>query len=134
MPFLLFSNDKAQLHRWRLEIIDFLQTLRLELHEGKSAVLPLRLGVDFVGFRIFPTHRRLRRQNVRRAFRRMRNLRDAYRAGEIPLDRVNTSVQSWIAHSQHASTYGLRRSLFRQMVFQSNQVIKETHVPIAVVS
>ena len=52
------------------------------------------LGVDFVGFRIFPTHRRLRRQNVRRAFRRMRNLRDAYRAGEIPLDRVNASVQS----------------------------------------
>ncbi len=115
--FLLFSNDKTQLHRWRLEIIDFLQTLRLKLHEGKSAVFPLRLGVDFVGFRIFPTHRRLRRQNVRRAFRRMRNLRNAYRAGEIPLDRVNASVQSWIAHSRHASAYGLRRSLFRQMVF-----------------
>lgn len=62
--FLLFHNEKAQLHQWRQEIIHFLQTLRLTLHEGKSAVFPVHLGVDFVGFRVFPTHRRLRRGNV----------------------------------------------------------------------
>ena len=98
-------------------LVDFLQTLRLVVHAGKSAVFPVRLGVDFVGFRVFPTHRRLRRGNVRRAFRRLRDLRAAYLAGEIPVERMNASVQSWVAHSRYASTYGLRRHLFRQFTF-----------------
>jgi RNA-directed DNA polymerase len=80
-------------------------------------VFPVRQGVEFVGFRVFPTHRRLRRENVRRAYRRMAALRDAYRAGEMPPERVHASVQSWVAHSRYASTYGLRRQLFRRFVF-----------------
>jgi RNA-directed DNA polymerase len=114
---LLFHDDKAQLHCWRDAVSDYLQTLRLALHAGKSAVFPVRQGVEFVGFRVFPTHRRLRRENVRRAYRRMATLRDAYRAGEMPPERVHASVQSWVAHSRYASTYGLRRQLFRRFVF-----------------
>jgi RNA-directed DNA polymerase len=115
--FLLFHDDKAQLHQWRQEIILFLQTLRLTLHEGKSAVFPVRLGVNFVGFRVFPTYRRLRRDNVRRAYRRLRELRAAYAAGDIPQERVSISVRSWIAHSQYAASYGLRRQLLGRFVF-----------------
>jgi retron-type reverse transcriptase len=115
--FLLFHDDKAQLYWWRQEIIHFLQTLRLTLHEGKSAVSPVRLGVDFVGFRVFPTYRRLRRDNVRRAYRRMRELQAAYIAGEIPLEQVSMSVRSWIAHSQYAASYGLRRQLLGRFAF-----------------
>lgn len=116
--FLLFAADKATLHRWREEIAGFLQALRLTLHARKTAVFPVRMGVDFVGFRVFPTHRRLRRENVRRAFRRMGALQAAYRAGEVELERVRASVQGWIAHSSYGATWGLRRRLLRRFTFQ----------------
>lgn len=115
--FLLFHDDKTQLRRWQAEIVDCLQGLRLTLHPGKSAVFPVRLGVEFVGFRVFSTHRRLRRENVRRIFRRLRERRSALQAGELTPQELTASVKSWVAHSRHGSTYGLRRYLFRQMRF-----------------
>ncbi len=115
--FLLFHDDKQILHQWHTALIDFLQSLRLTLHQGKTRVSPLRLGVEFVGFRVFPTHRRLRRENVRRIYRRLHDLRSAYLEGSVSLERIDVAVQSWIAHSRYASSYGLRRQIFRRFVF-----------------
>ena len=61
--FLLFGDDKADLHGCQVAIADFLVTLRLRLHEHKCVALPTETGVDFVGFRVYPTHRRLRRSD-----------------------------------------------------------------------
>ncbi len=113
--FLLFDDDKAQLHCWRAEVAQFLERLRLTLHDKKSIVFPVSVGIDFLGFRVFPTHRRLRRENVRRFIRRFRWQRDRYRVGQLPLDAFTRSVQSWISHSQSASSYRLRAQILRAM-------------------
>jgi retron-type reverse transcriptase len=115
--FLLFHDDKAQLHAWRQHLIAFLAGLRLKLHERKSTVALTRDGVDFVGYRIFPDHRRLRKDNVHAFARRLRGMRDAYHRGEMTLDEVQQSVQSWVAHAAHADTYRLRERLFSEVVF-----------------
>jgi len=47
----------------------------------------------------------------------MRRLQTSYQRGEIGLDQVNASLQSWIAHSSYANTYHLRRRLFAQFIF-----------------
>ena len=60
--FILFFDDKAQLHEWKESVRNFLATrLRLVLHPKKSLVFPVKVGVDFCGFRIYSTHSRLRR-------------------------------------------------------------------------
>jgi hypothetical protein len=111
--FMLFCDDKAQLQEWKAAIRDFLAgRLRLVLHPKKSLVFPVKVGVDFCGFRIYPTHRRLRRSSVRRFVRRFRRQREAYRRGELTLEEMTTSVQSWIAHAEHGDTWRLRRRLF----------------------
>ena len=111
--FILFADDKAQLHAWKERVRRFLATrLRLVLHPRKSLVFPVKVGVDFCGFRIYPTHRRLRRSSVQRFVRRFRRQREAYRRGEITLDEMTTSVRSWIAHAAHGDTYRLRGRLF----------------------
>jgi retron-type reverse transcriptase len=111
--FVLFSDDKAQLHAWKDALRDFLVArLRLVLHPRKSVVFPVKVGVDFCGFRIFPTHRRLRRSSVRRFVRRFRRQRVAYRQGRLSLEEMTTSVRSWIAHAEHGNTWRLRRRLF----------------------
>ncbi|MFC2015813.1 reverse transcriptase domain-containing protein [Chloroflexota bacterium] len=111
--FVLFSDDKAQLQAWKAAIREFLgANLRLELHPRKSPVFPVHVGIDFCGFRIYPTHRRLRRSSVRRFVRRFRRQREAYRRGELSLEEMSRSVQSWIAHAAHGDTWRLRRRLF----------------------
>ncbi len=112
--FVLFSDDKAQLHEWKMSIANFLGSrLRLLLHSRKSMVFPTRVGLDFCGFVLFPSHRRLRRSGLRRFVRRFRQQREAYHNGELSLEKLTTSLQSWIAHAEHGDTWRLRRRLFK---------------------
>lgn len=113
--FLLFADDKAQLHAWRAAIIAFLQNLRLRLHENACRVFPVTIGISFLGFRIFPTHRRLKRAKAIAFRRRLKGLLRAYAAREIELDRVNASVVGWINHVRYGDTYGLRRALMARV-------------------
>lgn len=109
--FLLFHNDKAQLQEWKLAIAAFLDNLRLQLHPRKSVIFPSRLGVTFLGFRHFATHRRLRMSNVLRFRRKLQRLANAYAAGELLLEKVNQSVQSWVSHAAHGDTWQLRQAM-----------------------
>jgi RNA-directed DNA polymerase len=110
---VLFSDDKGQLHAWQSAIRSFLaDRLRLAMHPGKSVIFPSAVGIDFCGFRIFPTHRRLRRSSVRRFVKRFRRQREAYRYGEMCLADMSNSVRSWIAHAAHGDTWRLRRRIF----------------------
>lgn len=52
--FLLFHDDKARLHQWKQEIMNFLVSLRLTVHERKSVVFPVSDGIDFLGYRCLP--------------------------------------------------------------------------------
>jgi len=114
---LLFHPDKRILHQWRQAIDEHLATLRLVLHPRKAIVSPTRDGFDFVGYRIFPTHRRLRKDNVRAFARRLRGMRHAYWRGELTLKDIQPRVKSWVAHAKHADTYRLRQRLFAEVVF-----------------
>jgi retron-type reverse transcriptase len=115
--FLLFHDEKQQLHAWKHDVAHFLEGLRLRLHPTKSVVFPTRLGVDYLGFRHFSAHRKIRRDNVRRFIQRLRGQRDAYQAGLLSLDEVHRSLQSWIAHAGHGDTYRLRAKLLHNLIF-----------------
>ncbi len=111
--FVLFANNKADLHRWREAIVSFLaERLRLQLHPRKSVIFPSTTGINFCGWHIYPTHRRLRRSSIRRFVRRFRHQRAAYRQGDLPLEDLHISVRSWIAHAAHGDTWRLRERLF----------------------
>jgi retron-type reverse transcriptase len=115
--FLLFGDDKAELHLWKEEITTFLAGLRLALHDRKSVVFPVSEGIDFLGYRVFPTFRRMRRVTVRRFTRRLRRLREAYRGGRITIHQVSQSIQSWVAHCRHAQSFRLRQAILSRMSF-----------------
>ena len=111
--FLLFADDKATLWRWRGEIIDFLADLRLTLHEERCHPQPVSEGIPFLGFVVYPQHRRLKRRKGIEYRHRLRDLLTAYSAGQTDLARVTASVQGWINHVRYADTYRLRLTLFR---------------------
>jgi hypothetical protein len=114
--FLLFSADKAELRRWREQIICFLAGLRLRLHEEQAVVFPVQTGIPFLGWRIYPFHRRLKRRNGVAFQRRLARQLRAYAAEEITLKQLNASIDGWIAHVAHGNTWGLRRALLSSQV------------------
>lgn len=115
--FLLFSDDKQELHAIRRQMAGFLRTLRLQLHPKKCAVLPVSQGIRFLGYRVFPTHRLLVKENVRRFRRRVRRMQRQYAARELSVEDVRRSLMSWSGHAKQADTYRLRRHLFATITF-----------------
>ena len=114
--FMLFAPDKPTLHHWRREIEQFLTTLRLKIHAHKTAIHPVSIGIPFLGFTIFPDHRRLKQSNGLAFQRRYQQQRRLLAQGKISYEQLNQSVQAWIAHASHADTWGLRRSLLRHPI------------------
>ena len=117
--FILLATDKDTLHRARGQIETFLwEQLRLRTNR-KTQVFPLGRvhgrGLAFVGFRLWPSHRLLTRASVVRIRRNLKRLADYYRQGLVSLTRVQQGITSWIAHAQHAQTWGLRQKLLGEL-------------------
>lgn len=110
--FALFSDSKRELWEWKRAVIERLARLRLTIHEAAAQVLPVACGIPWLGFVVYPTHRRVKARNVRDATRRLGERLDAYLAGGLSFAELDASVQGWVNHVRYADTWGLRRHLF----------------------
>lgn len=117
--FLLFSDDKRWLGSLLARLQGYLDGLRLRLHPRKCEVMPVRCGVPFLGWQVFPAHRKVRRATGVRFQRRLRELRTEHAAGRATFADIRASLMSWIGHLQHGDTWGLRRKLLQAAPFIS---------------
>ena len=107
--FALFSDEKRELWAWKRAIVERLARLRLVIHEAAAQVVPVGCGIPWLGFVVYPTHRRVKARKVRSATRHLADRLDAYRAGEISFGEFDASVKGWVNHVRYADTWGLRR-------------------------
>ncbi len=113
--FLLFADDKATLWAWQEAVMARLAQLRLTLHEERAHPRPVTEGIPFLGFVVYPTHRRLKRRKGIAYRRRLKGLLRAFAAGQVSLEQVDASVQGWINHIRYGDTWGLRRAVFNSL-------------------
>lgn len=109
--FLLFGNDKQLLHNMRRAMIQKMAELRLTLHEGSAQVFPTETGIPFLGFRIFPTHRRLKARRSLHFRRTLRSLVTSVREDYRTLAGLQASIQGWVNHVRFGDTWQLRKSV-----------------------
>lgn len=127
--FLLFGDDWQQLAAAKRSMINYLTSLRLQLHPIKSQLFETRHGLNFVGFRILPLGEtfpkdiciRVRNDNLRRSRLRLKQLQHAYATGELPLSALVQRLHSWEAHLLHGDTYRLRRQVFDNTGFRRKE-------------
>lgn len=115
--FLLFGNDKRELWEARSSVIRFLAGLRLRIHEKRAQVRPVRRPTRFLGYRCWPTHRFLTKENIRRFRRRGRLLEREYAQGAKTWAQVKASLAAWNAHAATANGWNLRRRLLGRLKF-----------------
>lgn len=119
---LLFSDDKDQLWRWLAAIETRLARLRLTIHP-QAQPHAVSKGISFLGFRIFPHQRRLKRRSVVHFRHHLQHLITAYTDGAITLDELSASIQGWINHARYGNTIGLRKvTLTRHIIPPVQQV------------
>src|SRR5699024_8936766 len=78
-------------------------------------------GLDFLGYRIWTTHRKLRKCSIKRVRKRLRRMQVAYTQGDINMEEVMQSVNSWLAHASHADTYTLTHRVLSDTVFKRDR-------------
>jgi RNA-directed DNA polymerase len=108
--FLLFSESKTQLWEWRSCLIKRLERYRMTIHEENSLARPTEKGFPFLGFIVFPDHRRLKRRTGLAFQRRIKKM-----LGRASNEKIEASLAGWFNHVRYADTFGLRRSVLKTL-------------------
>lgn len=113
--FALFSDSKKELWSWNRAIKERLAMLRLTIHEECAQAMPVDCGIPWLGFIVYPMHRRVKARKVRNTARHLGERFEAYRAGKISFAAFDASVQGWVNHVRYADSWGLRKHMFRRL-------------------
>lgn len=99
---LVFGPDKATVRRWADAVGAWVPArLGLEVKTEATVVAPVRVGLPFLGFRVWPRLLRLDGARARRFRRRLRTLARLLAAGvltEAQAQRRGGAVVAWAAH------------------------------------
>jgi retron-type reverse transcriptase len=99
------------------EIRRFLSNeLKLELN-CKTQVFPIKNGVNFCGYKIWPSHMKIRTASKQRIKRKLKKLQQKYKAGEISLDNIHQVLMSWLGYARHADSYWLINAILQRFTF-----------------
>jgi retron-type reverse transcriptase len=98
---VVLGDDKAKMMDTFLRLNDWSME-RLGLRIGKWQVSPTSQGVNFLGYRIWPTHKLLRKDSVTRAKRKVSNF-----IKHKDLDGLSRFTASWRGHTQWANAHNL---------------------------
>lgn len=112
--FIILSNSKKHLWDVKQQIKECLNREMLLKFNDKTGIFPVSQGIDFVGYRIWSTHRLLRKRSIKKFKRKLQAFEKKYTTGEITYKEIDCCVQSWIGHAKHADTYRLRTKIFRE--------------------
>ena len=123
--FLIFHDHRDVLRDAIGGVRDFLEALRLRLHERKLSIQPSRAGTTFVGYRLWGTHCLVRKSNVREFRRRVRWMRRAYADRLVCWVHIKPRLVSWMGHARQANSTSLLRRLSKEWIFVRDGAVNE---------
>lgn len=113
---IILSDDKRELAEIKDTIENFLHdNLHLDLNK-KTAIRPVLTGIDFVGFRIWATHKKLKKQTARRMIRNVKRLCEAVQNGKTSKEELLRVAASYNGILGHCNSYGLRNKIWERRV------------------
>jgi RNA-directed DNA polymerase len=108
--FVILHRSKDMLEDLKERIDEFLKMrLSLWLHPDKSKIRMLRSGTDFLGLRVYPHHKLLKKRNIRKFRKKFDLLLFTYQSKHAGFDEIYDFLEGWVAYSRYANTYNLRK-------------------------
>lgn len=121
--FILLHNDRYVLKDAKDKIIDYLGQIRMCLHKRKLTIKPVRAGLTFVGYRIWPTHRLIRKDNIKAFRRRVCWMQKAYANRMVDWEDIKIRLDSWMGHARQANSVQLIKRLSREWKFTRGEAV-----------
>lgn len=113
---IILDNDKERLKEYGRRMTQFLEE-RLHLNfNNKTALRPVRVGCEFVGFVIYNDHVILRKSTTLRMKRTLRKTRQDYHDNLITFKEANTTMQSYLAMLSHVDCKKFKEKLLDEFV------------------
>lgn len=100
---VIFGSSYNYLRDIKRKLKDFIDQ-KLNLKFSRWHISSVERGINFVGYRIFPDFKLIRKDSVKRAKRKIKKYKND---GEY--DKLERFIASWSGHLKHANTYNLRR-------------------------
>ena len=113
---IILDNDKERLKEYGRRMTQFLEE-RLHLNfNNKTALRPVRVGCEFVGFVIYNDHVILRKSTTLRMKRTLRKTRQDYHDNLITFKEANATMQSYLAMLSHVDCKKFKEKLLDDFV------------------
>lgn len=113
---IILDNDKERLKEYGRRMTQFLEE-RLHLNfNNKTALRPVRVGCEFVGFVIYNDHVILRKSTTLRMKRTLRKTRQDYHDNLITFKEANATMQSYLAMLSHVDCKKFKEKLLNEFV------------------
>lgn len=110
--FILLLPTKQDCIERKQQIEIFLEEeLHLELN-SKSRYYPDKMGVDFCGYRTFPTHRLLRTNSKKKIKRKVKKWNYLYHKKKLDFPKALQSLNAWNGHASHCNSYTLSQKIY----------------------
>ncbi len=125
---VFFGDDKKVLLKIAFQIKDFVrENLSLDFHEKGFQPFPVKRGIAFLGFRIFPFYRKVLPKGINRFRNRLKKLKKDYEnglrpygvvdpEGLIPVEKVTQSIQASLAFLDFGNTEKIKKELLMNYV------------------
>lgn len=113
---IILDNDKERLKEYGRRMTQFLEE-QLHLNfNNKTALRPVRVGCEFVGFVIYNDHVILRKSTTLRMKRTLRKTRQDYHDNLITFKEANATMQSYLAMLSHVDCKKFKEKLLDEFV------------------
>jgi len=110
---LFFSNDKEHLKDLRIYIHFILkEKFVLDLKEKATYINRRENGCSFLGTRVFPNTIRIKKENLKRSVKHLKENEQLYQKGKLSQNQFECSINSIIGHLSQYDTLELRRIIF----------------------
>lgn len=121
--FVVVLPNKAAAQSVLADLADVVHCMNLELNP-KTAIHPWQRGLDFCGYRIWPTHILPRKRNIKRARKDFQVLAKRYADGRITLPEVHQRVASFLAYAKHCEAHDTVEKILVDFVLYLPEVCK----------
>lgn len=100
---ILLHHDRDYLRECLRQMTAYVRDERKLEFNNKTAIMPMKQGVDYLGFHFYLTDggrvvRKLRTSNKKRMKRKLKRFRHAYRTGKMDKAAIDRSLASYMGH------------------------------------
>lgn len=111
--FVIFDNNRMMLLEYKNLIQEYIQlNLLLTLKHEKINIFETKNGIDFCGFRCYPTHATVKKATRKRNYRIIKNKLSALYDNNIKADDFVRFLLSVVSHSIYSRNYSYRKRIY----------------------